>query len=60
MFAPSTYQMQYEFKDGTKVDAAIFIRNKVIPIDSKFSLENYNRILEATSDQEKRKLEEVF
>jgi len=52
--------MQYEFKDGTKVDAAIFIRNKVIPIDSKFSLENYNRILEATSDQEKRKLEEVF
>lgn len=57
---PSTYQMQYEFKDGTKVDAAIFIRNKVIPIDSKFSLENYNRILEATSDQEKRKLEEAF
>ncbi len=57
---PSTYQMQYEFKDGTKVDAVIFIRNKVIPIDSKFSLENYNRILEATSEEEKRKLEEAF
>ncbi len=54
---PSTYQMQYEFKDGTKVDAVIFIRNKVIPIDSKFSLENYNRILEATSEEEKRRLE---
>ncbi|HOK17349.1 MAG TPA: DNA recombination protein RmuC [Candidatus Paceibacterota bacterium] len=57
---PSTYQMQYEFKDGTKVDAVIFIRNKVIPIDSKFSLENYNRILEATSEEEKRRLEETF
>jgi len=57
---PSTYQMQYEFKDGAKVDAVIFIRNKVIPIDSKFSLENYNRILEATSEEEKRRLEEAF
>jgi len=57
---PGTYQMQYAFKDGTAVDAVIFIKDKVIPIDSKFSLENYNRILEAHEESEKKKLEELF
>ena len=57
---PGSYQTQYEFKDGTKVDAVIFIKDKIIPVDSKFSLENYNRILETNNDQEKKKLEEVF
>lgn len=50
---PGSYQMQYPFPDGTIVDAAVFVKDKVIPIDSKFSLENYNRITEATgSDKE--------
>ena len=57
---PGTYQMQYEFKDGTVVDAVVFVKDQVIPIDSKFSLENYNRILETTNQQEKEKLEELF
>ncbi len=57
---PSTYQMQYEFKDGAKVDAVIFVKDKIIPIDSKFSLENYNRLLEATSEEERKRLEEAF
>jgi len=57
---PGSYQTQYEFKDGTKVDAVIFIKDKIIPVDSKFSLENYNRILEADDKNEKKKLEEVF
>ncbi len=57
---PGSYQTQYEFKDGTKVDAVIFIKDKIIPIDSKFSLENYNRILEANDENEKKKLEEIF
>ena len=57
---PGSYQTQYEFKDGTKVDAVIFVKDKIIPVDSKFSLENYNRILETNNDQEKKKLEEVF
>lgn len=57
---PGSYQMQYAFKDGTAVDAVIFIKDKVIPIDSKFSLENYNRILEAHEDSERKKLEELF
>lgn len=44
---PNAYQMQYPFKDGTIVDAAVITKDGVIPVDSKFSLENYNRILEA-------------
>lgn len=45
---PSQFQMQYSFKDGTIVDAAIFLdKGKVLPVDSKFSLENYNRMIEA-------------
>jgi len=57
---PGSYQTQYEFKDGTKVDAVIFVKDKIIPIDSKFSLENYNRILETDDKNEKKKLEEIF
>lgn len=45
---PSQFKMQYAFKDGEIVDAAIFLdKGKVLPVDSKFSLENYNRMIEA-------------
>jgi len=57
---PGTFQMQYEFKDGTIVDAAVFVKDKIIPIDSKFSLENYNRILETKDDTERIRLEAAF
>ncbi len=38
------YEMQFGFPDGIIVDAAVFVKDKVIPVDSKFSLENYNRM----------------
>lgn len=45
---PNQYQMQYGFKDGLIVDAVVFLdKGKLLPIDSKFSLENYNRMIEA-------------
>ncbi|MBP6858195.1 MAG: DNA recombination protein RmuC [Candidatus Pacebacteria bacterium] len=44
---PKTFQTQYPFKNGEIVDAVVFVGKKIIPIDSKFSLENYNRIIEA-------------
>jgi len=57
---PNSYQMQYGFKDGSIVDAVVFVKDKIIPIDSKFSLENYEKILN-TSDAETRiKLEKIF
>ena len=57
---PGSYQMQYGFSDGTIVDAAVFVKDKIIPIDSKFSLENYNRISETSDKTEKERLEKVF
>ncbi|MEK7090688.1 MAG: DNA recombination protein RmuC, partial [Patescibacteria group bacterium] len=45
-FQPNQYKMQYKFRDGEIVDAALFFGDQIIPIDSKFSLENYNRISE--------------
>ena len=44
---PKTFQTQYQFKNGEAVDAVVFVDKKIIPIDSKFSLENYNRIIDA-------------
>jgi DNA recombination protein RmuC len=43
---PGSFQMQYGFPNGDIVDAAVFVKDRVIPIDSKFSLENYNRMVE--------------
>jgi DNA recombination protein RmuC len=57
---PGSYQMQYPFPDGTIVDAVVFVKDKIIPIDSKFSLENYNRISETNDKAEKDRLEKVF
>lgn len=55
-----SYQMQYPFKDGTIVDAVVFVKDKIIPIDSKFSLENYNRLVEERDGAEKERLEKLF
>ncbi|MEK7063006.1 MAG: DNA recombination protein RmuC [Patescibacteria group bacterium] len=55
-----SYQMQYPFVDGTIVDAVVFVKDKIIPIDSKFSLENYNRLVEEKDPIEKERLEKAF
>lgn len=57
---PASYKMQYQFKNGDVVDAAIFVKDKIIPVDSKFSLENYNKIVEEKDQTKKERLEKVF
>src|ERR1035437_3744501 len=57
---PGSYQMQYPFPDGTIVDAVVFVKDKIIPIDSKFSLENYNKMVEERDGTEKKRLETIF
>jgi DNA recombination protein RmuC len=57
---PGSYQMQYSFPDGNIVDAAVFVKDKVIPIDSKFSLENYNRMSEEREPMRKKDLAKIF
>ena len=60
VLSPGEYQLQYPFKDNTKVDAVIFYDGRVIPIDSKFSLENYNRLAGAVNDDERKRYEDAF
>ena len=57
---PGSYQMQYSFPNGDIVDAVVFIKDKIIPIDSKFSLENYNKVSEAENAGDKERLEKLF
>lgn len=51
------YQMQYKFNDGEIVDAVVFLdKGQILPIDSKFSLENYNRMVGEDHKLEREKL----
>jgi DNA recombination protein RmuC len=51
---PKNFQMQYKFNNGDIVDAVVFLeKGQVLPVDSKFSLENYNRMV-GENDKAKR------
>ncbi len=51
---PQHFSLQYQFKNGERVDAAILLRdNKIVPVDSKFPLENFKKMLEAKNETEK-------
>ncbi|MHB1769784.1 MAG: DNA recombination protein RmuC [Minisyncoccota bacterium] len=56
---PGMYQMQYPFQNGEIVDAAVFVNEKIVPIDSKFSLDNYNRLIHS-SEAERPAFEKAF
>ena len=57
---PGSFQMQYSFSNGEIVDAVVFVDKRIIPVDSKFSLENYNRMLQTNDTAEKKRLETAF
>src|SRR3989344_2591470 len=63
---PGSFECQYKLGRDEKtgadlvVDAVVFVKDKIIPVDSKFSLENYNRIVEERDEVERGKLEKVF
>jgi len=63
---PNSYQMQYPLGKDEKtgkdliVDAVVFVKDKLIPVDAKFSLENYERILNATDQETREKMEQQF
>ena len=57
---PGQFQTQYKFNDGEIVDAVIFLdKGQILPIDSKFSLENYNRMIEANGKEREQYLQKV-
>ena len=57
---PGMYEMQYGFNNGEIVDAVVFVNGKIVPIDSKFSLENYNRFIQTRDPGERAALEKAF
>lgn len=63
---PKTFKLQYQLGKDEKtgqdlvVDAAIFVKEKIVPIDAKFSLENYERLLSCTDAEARKKLEATF
>ena len=57
---PNTFQLQYKFENGEAVDAAIFLeKGNILPVDSKFSLENYNRMIESQGEERKQLAKKV-
>jgi DNA recombination protein RmuC len=57
---PTAYKLQYQFKDGQTVDAVILTKDGMIPIDAKFSLDNYNRVVNEIDEIRKKELERDF
>ena len=57
---PELFQMQYKFPNGEVVDAIVKVGNFVIPIDAKFSLDNYNKMIESDDKAEVETLERNF
>ncbi len=58
--APGQFKMQYEFKNKEVVDAVIITKEGIIPIDAKFSLDNYDRVVHAIDDRQREELEKEF
>jgi DNA recombination protein RmuC len=54
------YRMQYRFKNNQAVDAVILLSGGMVPVDSKFPLENFQKMLEAKSEQEKKTAVRTF
>lgn len=59
LLPPGSYELQYKLGEGLIVDAIIHLDGKILPIDSKYSLENYNRMLDARGEQ-RTLLEKAF
>lgn len=57
---PTAYKIQHQFKNGEVVDAAIMTKDGIIPVDAKFSLDNYNRIINEENENQKAILEKEF
>ena len=56
---PTGYQLQYQFSDGY-ADAVIMTKDGLIPVDAKFSLDNYNRMVNEKDEQQKATIEKEF
>lgn len=56
----NAYAMQHKFRSGEKVDAVIHTSGGMVPVDSKFPLENFRRLVDAKTDQERNAAARTF
>lgn len=57
---PDSYRMQHTFINGEAVDAAVLIKEKIVPIDAKFSLENYERMISSDDPMQREQSQKLF
>ncbi len=60
MLPAGSYKLQYQFDGGETVDAVVMTKDGMIPVDAKFSLDNYRRLVDAVGDSERELLEREF
>ncbi len=60
ILGPEQFKMQYDFKNGETVDAAIFVKEGIVPVDAKFPLENYIRLIDEKDETRKAEYEDAF
>lgn len=59
-FPPETYHLQYSFTNGERVDAIIKTSQGIIPIDAKFPVDNFRKMIESNNPEEKQKFKKMF
>jgi DNA recombination protein RmuC len=57
---PKFFTLQHQFSSGERVDAVIKLGQKLVPIDSKFPLDNFRRIIESKTEEERRTNQKAF
>jgi DNA recombination protein RmuC len=60
IFPGSNYEMKYNFKNGTQVDAIIKLGGNIVPVDSKFPLESFQRLVAADNEESKKVFKKEF
>jgi DNA recombination protein RmuC len=57
---PQFFTLQYMFSNGERVDAVVRLGEKLVPIDSKFPLDNFKRIIECKTEEERKTYQKTF
>ena len=60
LFPEANYEIKYNFKNGTQADAVIKLGGNIVPVDSKFPLESFQRLIKAENDEDKKTFKKEF